>query len=192
MMPRRLIMNKATNQTLIASQGTQRYSQEQGSLKGEHLHALMFKLRAQSAGELLPHAGQLVHAALLHWVEEVDATLATRLHEPNMRRPFTCSSLWFPEGGESVGDQQANRRLVIMPNHIYWLRFTLLTESLFRTLITRFFQMSSPALEVHGGLDLPKLRLGTVHFDVVEVTTAPSEVEYEKVRRWSGHATYSD
>src|SRR5260221_9133429 len=65
--------------------------------QSSHLYALMLKLRPRAAGEVLPNAGQLAHAALLAWLKEVDPALAARLHEPNNDRPFTCSSLWFPD-----------------------------------------------------------------------------------------------
>lgn len=185
-------MNKAINQIVTTPEGSPGNGQGQESFKGEHLYALMLKLRALSGGELLPHSGQLAHAALLHWFAEVDAAFATRLHEPNLRRPFTCSSLWFTDGGESAGRQQAHRRLVIRPDHTYWLRFTLLTESLFQTFMTRFFQMASPTPTLQVGSGLPKIRLGNAHFDVVEAMTAPSVREKRGMLNWSSHATYSD
>src|SRR6266853_1662373 len=83
--------------------------QRRESIKGEYLHALMLKLRPQEPGDILPHAGQLAHAALLRWFAEVDSSLATYLHEPNVRRPFTCSSLWFPNTHEVIAAQRTNR-----------------------------------------------------------------------------------
>lgn len=162
--------------------------------KGEHLYALLLKLRAQSSGILLPHAGQLTHAALLHWFAQVDPTFATRLHEPNQRRPFTCSSLWFPDSHQPVSRSDLPRlhhRVAILPQHIYWLRFTLLTEHLFQTFMTRYFQKATPMGEIDSGPGLPTLRLGEVPFDVVEVTTTPASIGQEQVLLWSGHTTYS-
>ena len=181
-------MNKTTdviNQELI---------EPRESIKGEYLHALMLKLRSQRSGDILPHAGQLAHAALLHWFAEVDTTFATYLHEPNARRPFTCSSLWFPNTHEVIAAQRTNRRLFLFPNQIYWLRFTMLTDKLFRTFMKRFFQATSPTVgKAHGELDLPTLRLGSAHFDVVEVImTSPEPGQQQpNMVNWSGYATYS-
>src|SRR5258708_4416208 len=105
-----------------------------------HLYALLLKLLAREAGDILPNAGQLAHAALLHWLAEVDPALATRLHEPNNDRPFTCSSLWFPNERAVALAQRTNRRLPILPTQTYWLRLTLLTDPLFRALTSRFLR----------------------------------------------------
>lgn len=117
-----------------------------------HLYALMLKLRARAAGDLLPNAGQLAHAALLHWLGQVDPALAAHLHEPNAERPFTCSSLWFPNERAALAAQRTNRRLPILPAQTYWLRLTLLTDLLFRTLTARFFHpiaATTPIAPVH-------------------------------------------
>ncbi len=172
----------------------QEIGQRQESIKGEYLHALMLKLRPQEPGDILPCAGQLAHAALLRWFAEVDSSLATYLHEPNARRPFTCSSLWFPNTHEVIVAQRTNRRLSLVPNQTYWLRFTMLTDKLFRIFIKRFFQSTSPTVgETRGGLNLPKIRLGSVDFDVVEVimTSPESKQQQYDMVNWSGYATYS-
>ncbi len=164
----------------------------QESIKGEYLHALLLKLRPRESGTILPYAGQLTHAAMLHWFAEVDPMLASYLHEPNARRPFTCSSLWFPNTHEVLTAQRANRRLSLSPNQIYWLRFTMLTDKLFRSFIKRFLQAEYPS--IGGDLNLPRLRLGSVDFDVVEVVITSSEANQQErnVVSWSGSTTYSE
>jgi CRISPR-associated endoribonuclease Cas6 len=163
-------------------------------VKGEHLHALLLKLRARQAGELHPFAGQLTHAALLGWFGEVDGTLAAHLHTPNMRRPFTCSTLWSPQKLGATSPPQGKQMLRLAPGGMYWLRFTLLGESLFRSFMARFFQASAPeAGDIAGSLNLPTLRLGTVAFDVMEIITATPSLgdhQQDQALRWSGQTTY--
>lgn len=143
----------------------------------EHpLYALMLKLRAQTIGSSLPNAGQQAHAALLDWLRAVDPGLAERLHEPNLDRPFTCSSLWFPNERAVAIAQRENRRLPIIPEQTYWLRLTLLTDELFRTLTKRFLDVRPIATGANNtALELPSLRLGSIHFDVVELVAMPSK-----------------
>src|SRR5437588_1587579 len=188
--PRRLQkMNNAIN---VISKGV---TQHHESIKGQYLHALMLKLRPIEPGNILPYAGQLAHAALLRWFAEVDSSVADYLHEPNTRRPFTCSSLWLPNVHEVTAAQSTNQRLSISPNQVYWLRFTMLTDKLFRIFTKRFLQTSTPTIgETHGDLNLPKLRLGRIHFDVMEVimTSSGSDKQRQSGVNWSGYATYND
>ncbi|HEX9413357.1 MAG TPA: CRISPR system precrRNA processing endoribonuclease RAMP protein Cas6 [Ktedonobacterales bacterium] len=158
--------------------------------QSSHLYALMLKLRPRAAGEVLPNAGQLAHAALLAWLKEVDPALAARLHEPNNDRPFTCSSLWFPDERAVALAQRDNRRLPIHPMQTYWLRLTLLTDELFRTLTARFLRPVAPA--THDDLGLPTLRLGGVHFDVAELIALPpgSDSGQPAPLSWAGYDTY--
>ena len=155
------------------------------------LYALMLKLRPRVAGDILPNAGQLAHAALLAWLKEVDPVLAARLHEPNNDRPFTCSSLWFPDERALALAQRDNRRLPIIPTHTYWLRLTLLTDELFRTLTARFLRPSAPTAP-GGDLGLPTLRLGGVTFDVVEMIAMPPDPGPGQPAplAWAGYDTY--
>jgi len=187
------IMSETLEPSLHLQAGTS--SRDQRQEKGEHLYALLIKLRAQSSGTLLPHAGQLAHAALLHWFAQVDPMFATHLHEPNQRRPFTCSSLWFPGSQKPISSPILSRLhhpIAILPQHLYWLRVTLLTEHLFQTFLARFFQKVVPnAGEIDSGPGLPILRLGEVPFDVVEVTTTPVGADQDQVLLWSRHTTYS-
>ena len=170
------------------------FIQHRESIKGEYLHALMLKLRPIEPGNILPYAGQLAHAALLRWFAEVDSSVANYLHEPNARRPFTCSTLWLPNVHEVMEAQSTNRRLSISLNQVYWLRFTMLTDKLFRIFTKRFLQTSTPTIgETDGGLNLPKLRLGRIQFDVLEVIMTSPESDKQRPGgvNWSGYATYN-
>src|ERR1700758_4011342 len=97
---------------------SRRTAQTQPEPLEQHLYALMLKLRPQGPGDLLPNAGHLAHAALLHWFAQVDPALAARLHTPNASRPFTCSSLWFPNEREVALAQRENQRLPIVPGQV--------------------------------------------------------------------------
>ena len=152
-----------------------------------HMFAIMLKLRARAAGDVLPHAGQLAHAAILQWLAEVQPELAERLHTPNGDRPFTCSSLWFPNEREVVRAQQAQRRMQIVPNLIYWLRLTVLDEQVFHAFTQRFLpQPLTLSGEVTG---LPQLRLGSVQFEVLELRTVAESTTHDAIS-WSGYASY--
>ncbi len=176
-----------------------------GHERSHPLYALMLKLRPKAAGECLPNAGQQAHAALLAWLAAVDPALATRLHEPNNDRPFTCSSLWFPDERAVALAQRENRRLTVLPAQTYWLRLTLLTDELFRTLIRRFLQpnltptiASTPGTSGTSGTSgaaqagLPALRLGSVHFEVAELVALaqPDEASRALPTSWAGYDTY--
>jgi CRISPR-associated endoribonuclease Cas6 len=164
------------------------------TFKERYLYALMLKLRPQGAGDVLPNAGHLAHAALLHWFAQVDPALVTWLHEPNAKRPFTCSSLWFPNEREVASAQRENRRLPILSGQVYWLRLTLLRDELFQTLTTPFFQpvTRTPRGDGQPGLDLPSLRLGGVSFDISGLVALPPEPDGQQGSSlsWAGYTTY--
>ncbi len=169
-------------------------SQAQQGSAHQHLYALMLKLRPQRAGDLLPNAGHLAHAALLHWFAQVDPALSAWLHEPHAKRPFTCSSLWFPNEREVALAQRENRRLPILPGQVYWLRLTLLREELFQTLTTRFFQPATRTPRADGppSLDLPSLRLGGMRFEISGLVALPPDDGRQSPRTvsWVGYTSY--
>lgn len=173
---------------------SRRTAHTQPELLEQHLYALMLKLRPQHAGDLLPNAGHLAHAALLHWFAQVDPALSARLHEPNAGRPFTCSSLWFPNEREVALAQRENRRLPILPGQVYWLRLTLLRDELFQTLTTRFFQPVARTIGEGGqlGLDLPSLRLGGMTFEISALVALPPDTEGQRPGSisWAGYSSY--
>ncbi len=61
--------------------------------------------------------GRASHALFLSLVQRVDAALSARLHQANVLKPFTASSL---HGLEAVRKGQAT----LNPDKQYWLRFT--------------------------------------------------------------------
>ncbi len=153
-----------------------------------HLFALMLKLRPVTNGEVWPNAGQLAHGALLRWLAEVQPEMAEHLHTPNGERPFTCSSLWFPNERMVTQAQQENRRLPVLPDLTYWLRLTMLDEQVFRTFVRRF--MPGQVTPVGEALALPQLRLGRVQFDVQELRVIAPEAQTAHAVSWCGYTTY--
>jgi CRISPR-associated endoribonuclease Cas6 len=152
--------------------------------------ALMIKLRPVAKGDIVPHAGQLAHAALLRWLAEVQPEVAERLHAPNGERPFTCSSLWFPNEQAVAQAQQENRRLPIVPDLTYWLRLTVLDEQVFRVFARRF--LPGQVTAVGEPLALPQMRLGSVRFDVMELRVIDSTPAPAHTVAWCGYTTYHD
>jgi CRISPR-associated endoribonuclease Cas6 len=181
----------------LSEQGSSEQEEEKnGTLKGEHLYALVLKLRAKAPGVLQSTAGELAQAALLHWFAAVDKTLATQLHIPNQRRPFTCSGLWqnrhHAKGEHSVWSR---RPLPIRTEGIYWLRVTLLSERLFHPFMTRYLQATSLP-EGQTTLGLPQFQCGQICFDVVEMLSTPHSIVVgngsASTSTWSGHTTYQE
>ncbi|MGB9724345.1 MAG: hypothetical protein ACP5OO_13015 [Chloroflexia bacterium] len=60
------------------------------------LSSLVIALRAERPARFPPHLDRASHAVLLRLIAECDSSLAERLHAPDERRPFTCSTLWGP------------------------------------------------------------------------------------------------
>jgi CRISPR-associated endoribonuclease Cas6 len=186
-------MSEIVEQPSSPTRGSAEHAQKPNDLKGEHLHALLLKLRARSSGMLPPYAGQMAHASLLHWIAEVDPTCSALLHEPNTRRPFTCSSLWSPNALKPIALQKKHDRIILLPQHLYWLRLTILTEHLFQTFINRFFQTPSSLPEdTSRGPGFPLLRLGSILFEVLDIDGEPMAREQKQVPQWNGHTTYGE
>ena len=80
------------------------------------LASLVLTLGADRRQSLPPHLGRASHAVFLRLVAEADAALAARLHEPDARRPFTCSAPW--------GGRREGRSLVLPAGAPLYLRYT--------------------------------------------------------------------
>lgn len=160
------------------------------STSHSHLFGVLLKLRPVAKGDILPNAGQLAHAALLRWLADVQPEVAERLHTPNGERPFTCSSLWFPNAQGVAAAQQENRRLPILPELTYWLRLTVLDEQVFRIFARRF--LPGQVTAVGEPLALPQMRLGSVVFDVTELRVLDTSPAPAHTIAWCGYTTYHD
>lgn len=120
------------------------------------LYAMVFKLVAQSNGNLPPDTGHLTHAAFLDLVRQVDPDLSGHFHDANERKPYTVSPLLGhgnpPDTPIRLGAGQE-----------VWIRISLLDS--------RLFQVVAAHLLNHH--PLPELRLQNVPFSIVQALTAP-------------------
>ena len=119
------------------------------------LHALVLKLRSESAAEIPQTHGHQAHALFLRLIEAADPDLARRLHDPRTRKPFTVSSVQLPH-------QPSGRQTRVAPVALLWLRVTLLDDELFGPFMARFLRPGAPAL-----------RLGSATLRVEEVLGTP-------------------
>lgn len=125
------------------------------------LLSLVLTLRPQRIAPLPSRLGRAAHAILLQRLAEVDAELATTLHEANGRQPFTCSDL--------LGARNSEHR--VAPDKPYTLRYTALTEAVAAALSQAF----------HTG---DTLTFEGVPFVVEALTTDIDETP------WAGSDTY--
>jgi CRISPR-associated endoribonuclease Cas6 len=103
--------------------------------------SLVLTLGSERALALPAHLGRASHSALLRLVGEADAALADALHEPNQRRPFTCSTLWGPP--------KRSGRLRMGPEQPARVRYTSLCAEL-DALLLALAERPPAALEIDG------------------------------------------
>lgn len=103
------------------------------SERGE-LFSVLLRLHALESGQVSPGSGNQIQAAFLDMVRQSDLALATWLHQPNQRRPYTLSllqgfnHLTTTELAEVTNKQQT---IEVRPGQVYWLRITMLDATLF-------------------------------------------------------------
>ncbi len=105
------------------------------------LTSLVLTLEAKQPLSLPPFLGRASHGALLRFVAEEDRGLAERLHAPDERRPFTCSTLW--------GGRRRGQSLVLEPGESAFLRYTGLSEEMSRQL-ERMAERPPHHIEIEG------------------------------------------
>ncbi|MGQ9466874.1 MAG: CRISPR system precrRNA processing endoribonuclease RAMP protein Cas6 [Anaerolineae bacterium] len=132
------------------------------------LTSLVLMLQAEETAILPPHLGRASHAIFLQGVAERDPVLAERLHAPDERRPFTCSSLV----GVRLERVEGELKAVVAPGRPLFLRYTGLTAEISEHL-ARWAEAPPPAVEVEG-----------VWLTVQGATLDPS------VHPWAGQTTY--
>ncbi|MFN3762321.1 MAG: CRISPR system precrRNA processing endoribonuclease RAMP protein Cas6 [Anaerolineae bacterium] len=134
------------------------------------LTSLVMMLQADGGAVLPPHLGRASHAVFLRGVAERDPVLAERLHAPDERRPFTCSSLVGVRLERVAGEWKA----VVAPGQPLFLRYTGLTAEVSEHLV-RWAQSPPPVVEIEG-----------VRLTVQGATLDPS------VHPWAGRTTYQE
>ncbi len=132
------------------------------------LTSLVLMLRAEREAVLPPYLGRASHALFLREVARRDSALAERLHLPDERRPFTCSSFWGVRLERVGGELKA----LVSPDRSLFLRYTGLTAEVSEHLMG-WAEAPTPVVEVEG------VRL------VVEGATLDSSIH-----PWAGQTTY--
>lgn len=132
------------------------------------LTSLVVLLKAEERATLPPYLGRASHAIFLKWVARQDSGLAERLHAPDERRPFTCSSLVGARTERVNGAPVA----AVAPEYPLFLRYTGLTAEV-SELLTRWAKDPPPFVEIEG-----------VRLTVQGATLDPS------VHPWAGQTTY--
>jgi len=114
--------------------------------------------------KLPPYLGRASHAIFLNLIAEENPALAERLHAPNQRRPYTCSTIW----GAPIKDGS----LILRPDNTVNLRYTGLTAEVSAHL-QRLAEQPPSSINVEG-----------VELSVVEATLDP------EADPWAGQTTY--
>jgi len=130
------------------------------------LTSLLLTLTVDGPARLPPFLGRAGRAVLLKLVASDSPDLAERLHAPNERRPYTCSTIW--------GAPSRDGKLVPNPDHKLHLRYTGLTAEISAQLC-RLAEDPPPSIDVEG----VNLR--------IRQTTLDSEAH-----SWAGQTTYEE
>ncbi len=132
------------------------------------LTSLVITLETERRATLPPHLGRASNAIFLKWVAQRDPDLAARLHAPDDRRPFTCSSLM----GARTDRVSGKAITVITPGQPLFLRYTGLTAEVSEHL-ARWAESPPSEVEIEG-----------VRLIVRGATLDPA------VHPWAGQTTY--
>lgn len=163
----------------IEANTTQPQVSEQGE-KGE-LFSLLLRLHPVQAGFISPSTGPHVQAAFLNLVRSEDEALATWLHEPNQRRPYTLSLLHgfrhLPIS-RVIEAAAKNEPVPVAPEQTYWLRMTLLDATIFQSFATRL------ALKPEAGM----LRIGNVDFSIDRLISFPEP--RDPYASWAAYSSF--
>jgi CRISPR-associated endoribonuclease Cas6 len=133
--------------------------------KGE-LFSMLVRLHPIEVGQVSPSSGNQLQAAFLDMVRQGDPALATWLHTPNQRRPYTLSLL---QGFNHLSEAQRieatykHREVEVRPGQVYWLRITMLDSTVFHSFVQ--YMVTHPrALKVH---------IGNADFEISRLITTP-------------------
>lgn len=109
------------------------------------LRAIVLKLRTEVGVDLPRTQGHQAHALFLRLIDAADPELARRLHDPQLRKPFTVSGIEaLASRGKQGGHMAAGTQV--------WLRITLLDDELFGPLMARFLRPGGAPLRLGGAL----------------------------------------
>lgn len=132
------------------------------------LYSIILELRCTNEATLPTTTGHQAHALFLDLINQIDPTLATRLHDEPNYRPFTVSPL--------KGARERDKHLLVETGQTYHLRITLLDGgSLWHRLSQRFLE--SPNI---------LLQLGEASFMLTRVISTPST----DTTGWAGYTDW--
>jgi len=133
--------------------------------KGE-LFSMLIRLHPVEQGQVSPSSGSQLQAAFLDMVHQGDPSLATWLHSPNQRRPYTLSLLQgfnHLSEAERIEATYKHQDVEVRPGQVYWLRITMLDSAVFRSFVQ--YMITHPrALKVH---------IGNADFEISRLITTP-------------------
>lgn len=129
------------------------------------LVSLVLSLRPRAAADGPAYWGRAVHAQSMRLIDACNPGLAKWLHDLDARKPLTCSNLM----GTAVNH---DRRCVVRPDQVYWVRVTAFTPAL-AAILFQIEQERPTEVELDG-----------IRFNVEAATTDPA------VHPWAGRASY--
>lgn len=128
------------------------------------LFSMLMRLHPVETGHVSLSSGNRIQAAFLDMVRQGDPSLATWLHMPNQRRPYTLSLLQgFNHLSETERIEAISRLrdVEVRPGQVYWLRITMLDVTVFRSFV-QYMVTHSRTLKIHiGNADFEMSRLIT-------------------------------
>jgi CRISPR-associated endoribonuclease Cas6 len=119
-------------------------------MQSSNIYALVLRLTAGGLMRLSVDSGRLVHAAFFDVLRQLDAPLATRLHDTNQRKLYTVSPLW--------GDHHS-----VQPGDHVFVRFALLDPALAHLLVEAFLLKGRQH----------RLKIGPAWFAITDVYITP-------------------
>lgn len=135
--------------------------------RGE-LFSILLRLDTLEPGQVSPGSGNQVQAVFLDMVHQSDPALATWLHQPNQRRPYTLSLLQGFNHLTSTELANATNRqqtIEVRTGQVYWLRITMLDSTIF----------SSFAQHLITHPRSLKIRLGQALFEISRLIAMPDQ-----------------
>ena len=139
------------------------------------LVSLVIQVKPVKEGTLPAITGPALHAVFFHWLEAIDPTLTTELHDLKGLKPFTVSNLQ-PGDSLTIEDVFApSRELVLKPEQLYWFRLTSLDQRLSELLLNRFYEQPPATFDI-----LKRL------FKVQKVIAEQAEHPWANITSWQG------
>lgn len=117
------------------------------------LLSLVVEVRALETVSMPTHLGRAVYAQFLRWLDAADPALASRWHDADGIKPYTCSSL--------VGGKRTDKdRRQITPEDPLWFRITALDSTVAQILLALAAQPPT-----HAELDSVRFAITAMHTD---------------------------